>query len=163
MTDSIALKSLHDIAFFGDLSDAHIAKLADISREVEFARGDTVYREGHVGSDIFVVVSGALSVVICTASAGCRHISTAGPGELVGWSPVLRRPLVTARVQALEPTKTIAIDAQRLNRFCEEDAEFGYQLMRRIAEVLADRLSGTRLQLMDACGQHLPKYVGDTD
>ena len=35
---------------------------------------------------------------------------------------------------------------------CEEDHELGYQLMRRFAGGLLDRLQATRLQLLDVYG-----------
>jgi hypothetical protein len=41
------------------------------------------------------------------------------------------------------------MDAQKLRRFAEEDHDFGYVLMRRMANVVASRLLVTRLQLLD--------------
>ena len=46
----------------------------------------------------------------------------------------------------------VAFDGACLRGKCEADHELGYQLMRRFAANLVDRLQATRLQLLDVYG-----------
>jgi hypothetical protein len=47
------------------------------------------------------------------------------------------------------PSRLVAFDASELRRMCEEDHDFGYYVMRRMANLVAGRLLTTRLQLLD--------------
>ena len=53
----------------------------------------------------------------------------------------------TASVQT--PSTLLALDAKQIQAFCARDLSFGFAFMQRIAQVLASRLSATRLVLMD--------------
>jgi len=46
----------------------------------------------------------------------------------------------------------VAFDGVCLRGKCDEDHELGYQLMRRFAASLIERLQTTRLQLLDVYG-----------
>jgi hypothetical protein len=43
----------------------------------------------------------------------------------------------------------VLFNADELRKFCEEDHDFGYIFMRRMANVVASRLLTGRLQLLD--------------
>ena len=49
----------------------------------------------------------------------------------------------------LQDLHALAFDAAALRALCEEDTAFGYELMRRLLAVVADRLQATRLLVMD--------------
>ena len=44
-----------------------------------------------------------------------------------------------------------------------QNPAFGFHFMHRVACTLADRLSGTRLQLLEMCGVHLPDVALESD
>jgi len=46
-------------------------------------------------------------------------------------------------------TRAIVLDGKCVRGRCEEDHEFGYEIMKRIAHVIERRLQATRLQLLD--------------
>lgn len=164
MSSSIKIETLREIKFFAGIPDEQLNRLADISQEKNFQRGDTLFREGDVGSEVYIVVKGEISVVICTPKVGCRHIGTVSDGELVAWSPLVEHhDRLTAAAHAIAPSRVVAIDAEKLRALCDEDPRLGYHFLRRIAEVLAERLGATRLRLMEAYGVHLPEYVQETD
>ena len=81
---------------------------------------------------------------------GRATILTLGPTEIFGWSavtPVVGTRLAAAR--AVIPTQAIEFDSQALRRVCDEDHDLGYYVYRRLTNVMAGRLSATRLQLID--------------
>ncbi|MEQ8786885.1 MAG: cyclic nucleotide-binding domain-containing protein [Pirellulaceae bacterium] len=163
MNQSIDLETLRQTSFFSGIPDEQLARLAEISREASFQRGDMLFQEGDLGDEVYIVVKGEVSVVICTPKVGCRHIGTVSDGELVAWSPMLQHTRLSAGAHVIAATRVIAINAAKLRALCEEDAKLGYHFLHRIAEVLAERLSGTRMRLMEAHGVHLPEFVPETD
>ena len=51
--------------------------------------------------------------------------------------------------RALEPTEVWVISGPALRQECEADHELGYELTRRIALVMLNRLQATRRQLVE--------------
>jgi CRP-like cAMP-binding protein len=54
--------------------------------------------------------------------------------------------------RAVEVTRAIALDGKCLREKCQEDHDLGYEIMKRFALIIAERLEATRLQLMDIYG-----------
>ena len=50
---------------------------------------------------------------------------------------------------ALTDVSAVALDGECLRGKAEADHELGYQLMKRFAQVMLNRLQATRLQVMD--------------
>ena len=151
------LAQLRDIEFLDGVEDKLLTQIAEVSRAVDFAAGAVIFREGDPATKLYLVIDGNVSIEICAPGVGCRRILTVGPGELLGWSPVLEQTQLTATARALAPTKAIEISASQLLTLCEHDTRFGYELMRRAAGALAKRLNATRLQLVDVYGSQMPE------
>ena len=64
-----------------------------------------------------------------------------------------RRIAGSSTRRALTPCELIGFDGVCLRGKCEADHELGYQLMRRFAANLVDRLQATRFQLLDVYGR----------
>jgi CRP-like cAMP-binding protein len=56
---------------------------------------------------------------------------------------------MTCSALCIRDAQLIAIDAKALELRIQQDHEFGYQFMRMLAKALAQRLTATRLQLLD--------------
>ena len=99
---------------------------------------------------MYVVLEGRVAIEISVPGRGRMRILTADPMEVIGWSsvtPVVRQR--TAGARAVLPSRLVAFDADELRRLCDDDHDFGYIVMRRLANVVAGRLMTTRLQLLD--------------
>ncbi len=67
-------------------------------------------------------------------------VQTLGPGEVIGWSWLFPPFIWHFQAQATEPTSTVVLDGGHLLVAAEENPEFGYDLMRRIAQMVITRL-----------------------
>ncbi len=163
MNDKDVLKTLQSVSFVHDMEAEHLSELAAISKVVHFPRGKVIFRESDRVEDVYLIAQGRVSVIVCTPNVGCRHVSEVLDGELLGWSPLLRREHVSATARAVDPTTAIVTDGKAILKLCAEKPAFGFELMRRTAEVLAQRLGDTRLKLLDASGMELPEVVLESD
>jgi CRP-like cAMP-binding protein len=150
------IETLREIRFLHDIGPMHIEQIAKIARVRDFNEDDVVFRQGDAAQHVYLVVSGNVSLEICAAGAGCKQILTLGPGELLGWSSVLEQLSYTARARVLERTQLVEINVAQLLAMCDQDPQFGYELMRQVALALAKRLSATRMQLLDVYGANMP-------
>ena len=76
-------------------------------------------------------------------------IQSLGPGEPLGWSWLFPPYRWHFSARVVEPTRAIALDGACLRTKGEEDHELGYQLVKRVAQIMMQRLQATRLQLLD--------------
>ncbi len=79
-------------------------------------------------------------------------IETLGPGDVVGWSWLFPPYRWQFDAVALERVAAVALDGACLRAKCDDDTRLGFELTRRFAGVLIDRLQATRLRLLDLYG-----------
>ena len=55
----------------------------------------------------------------------------------------------------VDNTRAIALDGKCLRAKCEEDHDLGYELLKRFAHIVTQRLQATRMQLLDVYAAHV--------
>lgn len=164
MSEPSIITALREVKYFHGIPAEHLERLAPIASFVEFPAQRAIFKEREPAKDIFVVVSGEISLVIYTPKTGHRQLTTVSAGDLIGWSSLLTgRQRLYDTAHTLTPTTVISIDGEEMLRYCEKHPEFGFEFMKRAAAVLADRLSATRLQIIDICGGRLPQAQIESD
>ncbi|MGA6926336.1 MAG: cyclic nucleotide-binding domain-containing protein [Desulfosarcina sp.] len=83
--------------------------MVDCRRRID--AGQTIFREGEPGQDMFLILSGSVGVSQSDAS-GSRLIDTIGPGDFFGEMALISQRPRSATVTALEPTHVVAIDEE---------------------------------------------------
>lgn len=156
MTEPVTPEAVCGLAFFSSLTGAEAVRLAGAARWEVHLAGTVLFREGEVHRSIGVVASGEVAIEIVGADRRPRRLQTVGPGELLGWSPVLGNGRMTATARTLTDVRLLTVAADTVLALCEADPRFGYQFMRRVAAAIASRLQATRLQLLDMFRAELP-------
>lgn len=144
------ISAMQTIPWFQELEPEHFNKLVEIAQILELDAGQELFREGDPEGCLYVVLHGRLAIEMAVPGRGKMRIYTAEPMDVVGWSsatPVVR--LRTAGATTVLPSSVICFDSAELRRVCDEDHSLGYNVMRRMANVVASRLLTTRLQLLD--------------
>ena len=163
MTTQSKLEKLRSSAFFQEFPPEYFEQLVDIGREIEIPARTTVFKEYDRAKDVYVILSGEISLAICEKEDSCRLIGTLRQGDLMGWSTLVGRARLYDTARTVTDVTALALDGQKLMEFCAANPTFGFKFMHRIACVLAERLSGTRLQLLEMSGVHLPKFQLESD
>lgn len=96
---------LKSIDIFADISGELLVSVAKLAEEEEFGRGDTVLRQGAVGDALYLVVDGAVAVII-----DGREIANLGDGECIGEMSLLDSEPRSASVVATKPTLCLRLD-----------------------------------------------------
>lgn len=141
-----------DHPFVAGLAPHHLEILVACARTVRLDVGGVLAREGDPADALFLIRSGRAAIELHTPGRGPAPIETIGPGGAVGWSWIVPPHRWTYDARALEPLEAIVLDAERLRQACTRDHEFGYQILTRLLAVIAERLSATRVQLLDLYG-----------
>jgi CRP-like cAMP-binding protein len=155
MDDTDIIQALADSEFGSQFHRDDLKALAADASWKRCAGGSVVFREGDRSDAFYVVHRGHVALEMCLPARGCARILTLGPGDIVAWSALLDDGLMTATAVATEDAELIRFSGAELRRLSEADVRLGYDLMRRVAEALADRLLATRLQLLDLFGHQV--------
>ena len=135
--------------FLKGIEPEHLKILVGCASNVRFNAGQFLFHEGEDANEFYMIRQGKVAVKIQGAERGPITVQTIGEGEVLGWSWLIPPYRWRFDAQAMELTRAIALDGKCLRTKSEEDHDLGYQLLKRFAGIIVERLEATRLQLLD--------------
>jgi CRP/FNR family transcriptional regulator, cyclic AMP receptor protein len=138
--------------FFEGLDRPYVQLIVGCATNVRFERGELLFREGEEANRFYIIRHGRVALTIFSPQQGPLTIETVGDGEVLGWSWLVPPYHWHFSARAEDMTRAIALDGKCLRTKCEEDHTLGFQLMKRFAHIIQQRLQATRLQLLDLYG-----------
>lgn len=138
--------------FLRGLEPRYVALLAGCAANVRFDAGEYIFREGEDANEFYIIRHGKVALELFTPERGILTIQTLGAGDVLGWSWLFPPYRWRFDARARELTRAIALDGTCLRRKCDEDHSLGYELVKRFAHIIIERLQATRLQLLDVYG-----------
>jgi len=135
--------------FLKGLEPRHLKILVGCASNVRFNAGQFLFHEGEEANEFYMIREGKVAVQIQGGERGPIIVQTVGEGEVLGWSWLIPPYRWRFDGNALELTRAIALDGKCLRMKSEEDHDLGYELLKRFAGIIVDRLEAARLQLLD--------------
>jgi CRP/FNR family cyclic AMP-dependent transcriptional regulator len=135
--------------FFKGMSGHLIQHLADSILEMQFEPGQWLFRQGDPANRFYLILKGKVLIESEVKELGMVPIRTLGPGDDLGWAWLFPPYQMHFSACAIEPTRAIFFYGTRLREKCEANHELGYQLMKRVAEVVVRNLNATQQRLME--------------
>jgi CRP/FNR family cyclic AMP-dependent transcriptional regulator len=147
-----SISPLQETDLFRNLTPTEIGKVLMIAREVKFAEGDIVMKEGDFGDKLYIIGKGTVEVAKCLTMEGM------GEGDIaMGKNKVFTRldasqHAVFGEVALLEETKRTAtiravtncifyeIRKDEFLQLAEEDHQLGYRILLNLARIVSARL-----------------------
>jgi CRP/FNR family cyclic AMP-dependent transcriptional regulator len=152
----ITPKTLETFSFFTGLSETELKSLSIIARRVSFQRGDIMFREGYPAHSLFLLTDGWVDIVVKTDAQG-RHsepVTTLSPGAIIGWSALVEPYVYTGSAFCASSVEAIKFKGADLLGLFELDPNLCSFIMRRVCQVIANRLRATRLQMVSLFMAH---------
>ncbi len=131
------------------MRDEHLDILAECAAAQTIEPGTVIFRENELADRFFLILDGRVEL----ETRGNKHefpVQTVGAGEALGWSWLFPPFRWHFEAQARERTRVIVFTAAHLLVACERNHDFGYELMKRVAQVVILRLQSARRHLLDA-------------
>ena len=138
--------------FFEGLSAEHSKFIAGCASMARFNTGELICSAGETAEHFYLVRHGKVALEIIIPGRGKIPIQTVGADEVLGSSWLFPPYRWYFDAQALELTRMLVFDGKCLREKCERDHDLGYELMKRFAQEMEQRLQATRLQLLDVYG-----------
>ena len=141
--------------FVAGLSDAQLAKLASLAREVSFAENELVLMTAQHSKSFYLLLTGSVCVE-ARSRAYTICIQALGPGDAFGWSSLLDQHDTLFQVRARERSTALCLDGAGLDAAFRADPELGAQVLRRALRLVAGRVQATEAMLGQLCGVRFP-------
>ncbi len=148
---------LSEHKFFNTFSPEHIALIAGCAENVVFRPGEYLFRQGQPADHLYLIREGLVSLELSAAGKGTVVLTTAGRGEVVGWSWIVAPHRWRYSGKATKVTRAISLRGDCIKGKCEKDYELGYRFLNSVVGVLAHRLEAARIQLLDIYGTETRK------
>ncbi len=150
--------------FFSGLNHDQIAALAMAGEEIRADEGHCFFREGDKLRNLYLVVEGKIAIAIAVTDHGAKQnvaelivgnyitedldVSSVGPGQIFAWSAFIPPNVSTASARATTPCRVVAFDCEELMQIFQDDCQFGYLMLQKVAGVIRQRMRDMRIQSM---------------
>lgn len=135
--------------FFSGLAPEYLDLLAGCAKNVRFEPGDLLLREGDSADWFYLIREGKVAIQTDAPGRSAVTFQTIIGGDILGWSWLVPPYRWRFDARAVEPVRALALDGACLRRKSAEDHDLGYELLGRIAQVMARRLHSTRLHALE--------------
>jgi CRP/FNR family transcriptional regulator, cyclic AMP receptor protein len=138
--------------FFEGLDPGHLAVLVGCATNMRFDPGTYLFRAREEANQFFLLRDGRIALELAAPGQTPLVLQTLGQGDILGWSWLIPPYHWMFDAVATEQTRAIGLDGKCLRGKCEADHDLGYELLKRFARIMEERLEATRLQLLDLYG-----------
>lgn len=136
-------KQLANAQLFEGLSDVELAELLQIARIEIFERGATIFRDGELGEELFVLLAGRVRISLPLSGAKEEKLGHLGSGESFGEMAVFAQQPESKRcanATADEHCSVLVIERADLRTLLEANRNLGYIVLRNLVAKLSDAL-----------------------
>jgi CRP-like cAMP-binding protein len=136
-------------AFFEGLDEASLDLLADHAKARHVQANEILFHHDETADRFFIVRSGRVALEVPAIEGPNLEVQSIGPGSLLGWSWLIPPYKWQFRARAAEPGELLELDGEAIRAQCEQDPRLGYELMKRFAGLMSDRMVHARRKMMD--------------
>ena len=135
--------------FFDGLEATQVTSVIKHATITRVAARGFIFREGGDADKFYLIRRGKVVLTVFEPWKGSIAIQTLGAGEALGWSWLFPPYQWHFDARAVEDTEVIVFDAARLRTKLDDNPEIGYELLKRIARIMTERLQASRIQLLN--------------
>ncbi len=132
----LAIDALGRCRLFSGLERSSMATLAHSLRTRRFRRGEVLFHQGDSGDALFILVAGAVKVVLPSEEGDEAILATLRPGDFLGELALLDGAERSATAVALEPTETLVLPRARFRELVGREPAIRDALLGAVAAEL---------------------------
>lgn len=115
-----------------------------------FEAGKVIFAEGETANRFYLIETGKVALESRGEQSEAVTIEVIGTGDLLGWSWLFPPYVWHFSARAVEPTHAIFFYGTVLREYCDADPSLGFELFKRMGEVMINRLQSARSRLVKA-------------
>ncbi len=139
---------LSQFDLFASLDPDSVEALAGSLRKVTIPGGQTIFRRGDSGDELFLVRKGSVKLLLPLESGAVHHLANIGRSNFFGELAFLDKGLRSAEAETKEPTDLYILSRAEFDRVFESNPGFALQVVSRLALVISERLRQADTELL---------------
>jgi CRP-like cAMP-binding protein len=142
---------------FGALGTEHLDAVATYSRGNSYREGDIIFREGDIAEELYILMEGRIVLEMNVQPVPTRPpiptaLEVVSKDEFFGWSALVEPHVFTLSARCLLPCTAVAIKGDMLRKTMSSDPVLGFEVTKKLSQLLSLRLANTRLRLINGIG-----------
>lgn len=130
------------VGVFQGLTDVQIGRVRELSSEVPYDHGETVFAQNSLDQALFIVLEGGVAIRL-----GESTLATVSPGEIFGELALIDELPRSAAAVSVGAARLLVIRRDDFQQLVRRDPELGVVILRNIARTLSARLRETNQKL----------------
>ena len=130
------------VRIFNGLSPEEVGDILRTGHSLDIAKGQTIFHEGMLGSNLFIVLKGEIALYQKN-----RQIGTCRVGDAFGEMSVLNHRPRTATATAESAVKLFTLDESQVNEILQKHV--AVRLLLNVIHVLSERLEDANASIAD--------------
>lgn len=140
---------LRNIGFFSTLEEKDLLLISDISKEVNYEQGTTIFKEGEKAGSLFIVIDGTVKIYKDADFENKKVLASFSKMDVFGELSVFDElPRSATAVSSLN-TKCLVINSGDLNKLMSENQEFTIRLLKQVIKTVSSRIRITNEKLQN--------------
>lgn len=136
-------------AFFSGMDASFLKFLSNSVTELQVEQGGVLFQHGNRADKFYLLRNGQVSIQVPAVMGPTLEIQTLGENQMLGWSWLIPPYRWSFQARALEDSDILEFDGSAILARCEQDPKFGYDLFKRFAALMSERLDAARQKMMD--------------
>ena len=129
-----------------------LKEIAMISKEITIEEGEILFKQGDPAFAMYLIQEGSVSLALEFQKNGkgvhVERMGSIGRGEVLGWSSMVNPHIYCFDAKITKTAKLIKIEAGSLRELMDDNPKYGYYFLKKINEVIGDRLRYKCIQLL---------------
>ncbi|MBE9536384.1 MAG: Crp/Fnr family transcriptional regulator [Proteobacteria bacterium] len=159
MGPSLKENALNQIPLFSSLEPEQLKHIAELCKRKTFAKDDYILYQGDLQKELYIILSGRVSVVLSSEEGREIVLDEFGEGGFFGELSLLDEKPRSASVKAISDVRTIVLEKKDFIRIVKANPDISINILAIMGERLrkADDKVST-LAFMDVCGR-VAKFI----
>jgi CRP-like cAMP-binding protein len=136
--------------FFSGLRPELIERLAAHANARKLAAGEMLFHYGERADRFYLIEHGNVAVEVAAITGPALVLQELGPGAALGWSWLIAPHTWSFQARAKTAVELLEFDGSGIRALCEEDPRFGYEVLKRFAALMSERLHFARRKMMES-------------
>ena len=140
---------LSNHTFFSGLREEFVMFLGQYVKTLEIKEGHILFQQGELADKFYIVRNGRISVQIPALMGPTLEIQSLRADQVLGWSWLISPYQWHFQAKSEEDSTLLEFDGASILARCEQEPRFGYELLKRFAALMSERLDVSRQKMMD--------------
>ena len=148
---------LQEIELFEGIDPEIMNEIVNICSEENYPQNTVLFKMGEEAECLYILEEGIVKLVI--KNGGTITFTLEESGEVFGWSSLVESGHYTASGVCATDVKALKIERDELNKIFNHRPDVGLKVLKRLGDVISQRLTDAYRDLLSSTGQDTtPSY-----